>query len=245
MSNWENFELECTKYLNRTFGDYAVFTHQGGANSTVSDILVETNAGDRFYVDAKMPQVQCGQFVLLPNIETHSFEYSKSNVNRMNAYAKQIMEFMNQSFDEFRNAGTKGRDIDMDSAVFCDWIIQTYQEKGTRYIITGEYTILPLERFSHYFNVAAKYRIKRSGSGAVGKAGLPMVLDYINSFDYGIYDTRIEGNKLFVMTDCQLHNKRFDLQGVEYMFSARGQEYEIRRLSNTYHANVILSLYPY
>lgn len=242
MSNWENFELECTKYLNKTFGEYATFIHQGGTDSTVPDILVKTNAGERFYIDAKMPQAQCGQFVLLPNIETHSFDYSKLNANKINVYAEKIMAFMNLSFDKFRTAGTAGKDIEMDSDIFCGWIIQTYKEKGAKYFITGEHTILPIERFSHYFDVTAKYRIKRSGSGNVGKSRLQPVMDYIGSSNYPIGGLRVKGNKLFVTGDKSLHNSRFILCGTEYMFSLRGSEYEIRKLSNTYNANVIFSI---
>jgi hypothetical protein len=38
MADWEDFELQCTNYLNKKFGLYADFTHQGGADSTVPDI---------------------------------------------------------------------------------------------------------------------------------------------------------------------------------------------------------------
>ena len=53
MAVWEDFEIECTEYLNKTFGKYANFVHQGGSDSTVPDILVKTNKGTSFYIDAK------------------------------------------------------------------------------------------------------------------------------------------------------------------------------------------------
>lgn len=62
MAIWEDFEVECTDYLNKRFGAYARFIHQGGADSTVPDILVETNSGHSFYIDAKHSPAQCGQF---------------------------------------------------------------------------------------------------------------------------------------------------------------------------------------
>ena len=40
MAIWEEFEIQCTDYLNNRFGAYARFFHQGGADSTVPDILV-------------------------------------------------------------------------------------------------------------------------------------------------------------------------------------------------------------
>ena len=67
-------------------------------------------------------------------------------------------------------------------------------------------------------------------------------MDYIESHNYIITDTRIVGDKLFVVSPQKLHNHRFILRGIEYMFSIRGEEYEIRKLSNTYNANVIFSI---
>lgn len=114
--------------------------------------------------------------------------------------------------------------------------------QGVLYFITNNYTILPIERFSEYFNVSAKYRVKRSGSSNVGKNNISNVLRFINSQDYDIEDTRINGDKLFVVSTKSLHNKRFILRGYEYMFSLRDSEYEIRKLSNTFNANVIFSI---
>lgn len=244
MAVWEDFEYKCTDYLNEKFGVYANFIHQGGSDSTVPDILVKTKSGDLFYIDAKHSPAQCGQFVLLPNLETGTFEYSRLNVNRINRYAEMIMDYMNNDFDAFREAGTAGKDIDMPngSDIFANWIIQAYKDKGAEFFITNNYTILPIERFRDYFDVSAKYRIKRSGSGNVGKGRLNSVMDYIESHNYIITDTRIVGDKLFVVSPQQLHNHRFILRGIEYMFSIRGEEYEIRKLSNTYNANVIFSI---
>lgn len=69
MTVWEEFEIQCTNYLNKRFGDYAEFIHQGGADSTVLDILVNTNSGHSFYIDTKHSPAQCGQFVLLPKLQ--------------------------------------------------------------------------------------------------------------------------------------------------------------------------------
>lgn len=242
MAIWENFEIECTDYLKKAYGAYAKFTHKGGADSTVPDIYVET-AHESFYIDAKHSPAQCGQFVLLPDISTGTFEYSPQNVNHINAYAKKIMEHMNKSFDEFRDAGTSGKDIVMpeDQEVFAGWIMDIYKEKGVRFFITNNQTILPIERFKEYFEISAKYRIKRSGSSSVGKSRIPAVIEHITR-DYNVHNTRIDGDKLFVVSHARYQNERFILRGYEYMFSLRDHEYEIRKLSNTYNANVIFSI---
>lgn len=244
MTIWEMFEIQCTDYLNNKFGAYAKFSHQGGADSTVPDILVQTNFGNSFYIDAKHSPAQCGQFVLLPNLEKRAFEYSRSNANHINRYAKMIMNYMDNDFDTFREAGTVGKDIDMPdgSDIFANWIIQVYKDKGVKFFITNNYTILPVESFREYFDVTAKYRIKRSGSGNVGKSRLKLVKDYISAHGYAVTNFRVDGDKLFVVSPQKLHNCRFILCGTEYMFSLRGNEYELRRLSNTYNANVIFSI---
>ena len=139
MAIWEDFEIQCTDYLNQRFGAYARFIHQGGADSTVPDILVQTKSGNSFYIDAKHSPAQCGQFVLLPDIESCTFEYSWQNVNRINRYAEMIMDYMNEDFDSFREAGTAGKDICMNngSDIFANWIIQTYSDKGAKFFITN------------------------------------------------------------------------------------------------------------
>ncbi|HOA80551.1 MAG TPA: hypothetical protein PKK61_05740 [Defluviitaleaceae bacterium] len=244
MSIWEDFEIDCTDYLNKAFGEYAYFIHQGGSDSTAPDILVKTNKGTSFYIEAKHCPAQCGQFVLLPDVKSSTFIYSRLNASPINIYAKQIIDHMNTQFDEYKEAGTAGKDIIMKngSEIFSNWIIDTYKNSGVLYFITNNYTILPIERFSEYFNVSAKYRVKRSGSSNVGKNNISNVLRFINSQDYDIEDTRINGDKLFVVSTKSLHNKRFILRGYEYMFSLRDSEYEIRKLSNTFNANVIFSI---
>ena len=244
MAIWEEFEMQCAEHFNNRFSHYANFILQGGADSTVPDILVKTNSGKSFYIEAKHSPAQCGQFVLLPNLETSTFEYSRQNVNRINRYAEMIMNYMNQDFDAFREAGTAGKDIDMpnSSNVFANWIIQAYSDKGAKFFVTNNFTLLPIENFSDYFNVTAKYRIKRSGSDNVGKSRFNLVLDYITSNGYIITSHRTSGSKLFVSSPKNLHAQRFIIRGIEYMFSLRGNEYELRKLSNTYNANVIFSI---
>ena len=155
MKCWEKFEADSTEYLKRSFGMYATFDRNGGSNSTISDISVATNAGRRFCIEAKSCPAQCGQFVLLPNLDKRAFDYSPLNVTALNKYSAAIIEYMNLYFDEYKEAGTTGRDIDMEngSAIFAAWIIQAYKNKGAEFIITNGNIILPIEDFLDYFPV--------------------------------------------------------------------------------------------
>ena len=241
---WDSFELACTDYLNERFGSYANFTHQGGADSTTPDIFVETKDGASFYIEAKNTPAQCGQFVLLPNIEDSTFEYSRQNANRINKYAKEIMDHMNHSFDEYRDAGTAGKSINMINGeeVFSNWVIDTYGAKGVRYFIINDFTLFQINQFRDHLEITAKYRIKRSGSSYVGRSRIKDVADYVKCHDYSINEIRPDGDKLYVFSKKNLHDHRFILGAYEYMFSARDEKYEIRKLSNTYNANVIFTV---
>ena len=243
MTIWEKFEIDSTSYLNRTFGSYANFDCEGGSDSTISDILATTKNGKQFYIEAKHCPAQCGQFVLLPNVGTRTFEYSRLNATRINTYSTAIINHMNRYFDEYKEAGTAGRDVDIENGptIFAAWIVQAYKDKGAKFIITNNNIILPVEDFSRYFYVTAKYRIKRSGSSSVGKGRIRIVADYLQSH-FPITSIMSNGDKLFVKSERYLHDSRFVIDGTEYMISQRDAQYEIRRLSNTFNANVIFSI---
>lgn len=243
-ANWENFEWACTEYLNIRFGYYAEFIHQGGSDSTVPDILAISKNGTEFYLEAKLSPAQCGQFVLLPETTTKTFKYSNRNKSNINKYSAAIIEHMNKHFEKYKEAGTKGENINMinETEIFAGWVMQTYRDKGVKFIITNDYTIFPLENFRNYFNVTATYRIKRSGSRDVGKKLMKNVASFIKTCDYGITSCQMDDNKLFIHSNAELDNQRFVLGEYEYMFAKRNKLYEVRKLSNTYNANVIFSI---
>lgn len=243
MNVWGKFEEDCTLYLIEQFGEYAKFTHQGKSDSTIPDIKVETNKNKQFYIEAKHSPAQCGQFVLLPNIETKKFEYSKMNSTMINDYSAQIINHMNNHFEEFKEAGTAGKTIAFENCneVFNQWIIKTYKDKGVKFFITNNYVMLPIEKFADYFNVSAKYRIKRSGSNSVGSGNIDKVVQYLTAKYPGIKLKSVK-DKVFIYTEDNLHNERFIIGKNEYMISKRDDNYEVRKLSNTFNANVIFSI---
>lgn len=80
MSDWRQFELECVDYLKKQYGNF--FEHLGFSDSTTSDI--KYNRGDKsFFIEAKMPQAQSGQFVLLPDLKNRKFIFSPRNKSEM------------------------------------------------------------------------------------------------------------------------------------------------------------------
>lgn len=244
MNSWKKFEIEWTEFLKKTYGDVAYFEHLGEEDSTNPDILVKTNNGREFFIDAKKCPAQCGQFVLIPDTKTRKFIFSEKNDTNLNQFAETIINFMNYHFDSFKQAGTAGRTIEFDDmeTSFCNWIIQTYSDKNVELFATNNRIILKIEDFPKYFNVTAKYRVKRSGSGKVGSKRLAEVKEFIKQkYHYASYRETSKGS-LFYKSTKNLHNQRFTLNGYEYMFSFRKNEFEVRKLSNTFNANVIFSI---
>lgn len=242
MKDWEKFEIDATKHLNDTFGDLAEFSHQGGADSTNPDILVKTRSGNEFYIEAKLSNAQCGQFVLQPDIPTSTFIYTAKN--EQNEYANKITEYMNRDFESFKEAGTAGKEIIMEQSIFANWIKTIYSGKNVKWFISENFILIPIEELHNYFNIKAVYRVKRSGSSDVGKRNLSSVVTYIKTLEVSnsIIDYTFENAKLFVTSNNNIHNKRFVYNGYEYMFSERANRYEVRKLSNTFNANVIFSV---
>lgn len=77
MEKWKICEEECLKYLKLNFSDkYYDFKGEGGSDSTKSDILLTKSGIAIFYIETKMEQAQCGQFVAFPNEDEKSFYYS-------------------------------------------------------------------------------------------------------------------------------------------------------------------------
>ena len=52
----------------------------------------------------------------------------------------------------------------------------------------------------------------------------------------------IDGKKVFIKSNKNLHDKRFFVEGKEYRISGLNDMFEVRILSNTYNHNVIFSV---
>ena len=242
--NWSDFEIECTEYLEKRFHKYAEFIHQGGSNSRVSDILVETKTGKNFFIEVKMPSAQCGQFVLLPNLEDKEFIYSERNENPINEYSKKIIEYMNKNFDTYVASGTRGTEINFENSekIFESWIKKAYSDKRVKYFITQDKLLINIEDFGENFNISAVYRVKRSGSSRVSMSKESKILNYLSNSQNIFEKIYSEDGKLFVKTEKDIDKVKFMYEDSEYMFSKRQDTYEVRKLSKTHNANVIFSI---
>ena len=242
----EDFEIRCYEYLKKVYAAKNVtFNRKGGMDSTTSDIAVIKNNKVDYYIEAKDSSAQCGQFVLFPNEDSQTFVFSPRNHSKPNDMTDIMIEYMNHDFDRFNNAGTSGESLDIDINVFAGWIIEHYKDRNVKYFMSyaEEYVILPISKFASYFDIVAKYRIKKSGSGDPPKKDF----EAIKSTIIKSYPTaRFEENdkKLFVELYSSLKDDRFQLGMYTYYFSKQQKEntYRIKRLSNIYNMNVIFSI---
>lgn len=101
---------------------------------------------------------------------------------------------------------------------------------------------IPISEIANYFEITATYRTKRSGSAPAGRSHIDTLCSYINSNEYFVDGFRKDHDKLFVISSNDIDNEKFIIKGHEYMFSKRDNEYEVRKLSNTYHSNVIFTI---
>lgn len=245
MKPGEQFELHCYEYLKNVYKTNETdFHHEGGMNSTKSDIAAIKNGEIDFYIEAKDASAQSGQFVLLPNEDKKVFVFSPRNHSKPNEMTDIIINYMNHDFQRFNNAGTAGQSLDIDTDVFADWIVKHYKNKNVKYIISrnDDYVIFPIRKFGQYFSITAKYRIKKSGSGKPAKRDIPKITQTIQKY-YSTAKFSQAEKKLFVTLSEKADKTRFLLGKYTYYLSKQNLDnYEIRRLSNTYNMNVIFSI---
>lgn len=243
----EAFEIRCYEYLKALYANGNIrFSRKGGMDSTTSDIAVIKNNQVDFYIEAKDSPAQSGQFVLLPDESSKTFVFSPKNHSEPNKLAQIMIKYMNQNFERFNNAGTSGESLEIDNNIFAGWIVEHYKDKNVKYFISyaKDYVILPIRKFAAYFDILAKYRIKKSGSSDPAQKDI----DDIKSTILKFYPSAVfsnDGKKFFVSLSEPLTKNKFSLGKYDYFFSTKNQpphRYRITKLSNTYNMNVIFSI---
>ncbi len=241
MHKWKKFELECTDYLNKTYGSF--FSHLGFSDSTISDIKYEKN-GNSFFIEAKMPSAQAGQFVLLPDLEKEKFIFSPANKSNIDENAKLIIEHMNNDFTNYKNAGTRGKSIELPQNIFYNWIINTYKAKDVEFLITKKenFIIFPIEKLQNYFEVTCTYRIKRSGSLKLPKSMHSNAIEHLKKLEKRF--TVIENSQeLMIESKEELDRFTFFIGNTKCMLARVGENtYRFSKLSSTCNANVIFTI---
>lgn len=245
MKENEKFETSCYQYLCNTYGSAdTIFTHKGKHDANVPDIEVSLSNGANYYIEAKMKDAQCGQFVLQPDYKTQTFIYTAKS--KENSYTDKIKTHMNKYYNRYVNAGTSGEDIILDTSIFYRWVKEYYTSKNVKFFITQslDYIIFPVNEFDKYFDISACYRCKRSGSSHPSKnnlAELTALLDGLH-VDYSLQIGNSKNNA-YVTMDYNMHKKYLQGPSYEYFFKLdTGNRYIVTRCSNTWNSNVIFQI---
>lgn len=256
MEKWQICEAECLAYLQSKYSkDGYNFEAEGGSDSTKSDILFRKYGAVAFYIESKMSQAQCGQFVAFPNTESRTFDYSRANAYPENIHSELILEKMAEDFDRYKNPGTDGIDLLMDNSLFYSWIGEFYKEKNVKYFIiekdvgnnnmnADNFVIFPIEHFQHYFNVSAKYRRKKSGSTNPTENDYPEITKAAKSEGFSITDFYSnDGKHLLIKMNAAPGTYKIIGENHTFQFkNTSGNEFIVTRLSNTNNPNVIFSI---
>lgn len=238
MENWRKFELECVDYLNKTYGNY--FSHLGFSDSTTSDIEYKSDEKS-FFIEAKMPSAQSGQFVLLPESDKKEFVFSPRNKSKIDENVEFIIDHMNKNFSKYENAGTRGEEIYLSQDLFSNWIISNYKNQGVEFFITKgkDFIIFPIEQYSQYFKINCNFRVKKSGSSNVPKSRQNDVLNQLSNMDIEF----VLLDDFMIKSTQSIDNIRFSIADSDYMIRKYDDDtYRIRKLSNTNNPNVIFSI---
>lgn len=242
MKNWQIFEKNCLDYLNQSNIDVMLkYTSKGGSDSTISDIQVIENDILSYYIEAKMPKSQCGQFVLLKN-DNNEFYFSERNKIAINEFSKEIIEYINvNKLNEIEN---KNIPLVLSQELIVDYILNHYKEKEVKHIITKNkdgYQLIPLNKTDliNTFDFSGTLRMKKSGSRSLTKSFEEKLIHYIKK-DY-INSEIIDNKKMYSL------NREGDfiinIDGYDLFFKQQDNKmYVVRILSNTNNYCVIFSL---
>ncbi len=242
MKKWQIFEQDCLNHLIKNNNDTTKkYTSKGSSDSTLSDIQVIVNDNISYYIEAKMPKSQCGQFVLLKN-EYNDFYYSEKNKLNINDFSKKIIDYINKN--KLNEINQKNIPLNLDQDLIIDYIIEHYKEKQVKYIISrkkDKYDLIPLihSELKEKFEFSGTLRMKKSGSRDLTKALEENLIDYIKDcyISKEIIDTKTMYN-LNKEGDFIININGYDL----YFKQQENKKYIVRVLSNTKNYCVIFSL---
>lgn len=242
MKAWELFEEECIKYLQDKYPTIK-FILTGKKDSTKSDILVKT-INQEFYIEVKSPLSQGGQFVLIPDVAHHLFVYSSKNKTPVFKQTNEIINYMNLNYKQFANLSTNPLKIDLNENILANWVINYYEFKKVKFVITkskDEYLLFPLRKFGNYFLVKCFYRVKKSGSAHATIFSKNDLLTWWKFSNEGEFIK--EDKNLYFYSEKDRNKRKIKTLNSTYLLNKVAiNKYEVRKLSKTFNANVIFQI---
>lgn len=241
---WELLEIKCGEYLQNTYGGNNLqFKVAGGSNYNTSDIQVIKDNKCSLAIECKSSNAQSGQFVLFVDEANKKFIYSPKNKTPYDDAVKLVISEMDSKFDEC--CVSSANDLPIANEVIVNWVKNHYiNTKHSKYGITesnNEFIIFPISKMDEYFDFTAQYRVKKSGSSRPSKRNEDELNMLLNNMG-------VSSSVEFVNRKCFARfnhaDEEFVLVGEKYRykFIKEGEQYRVRRLSNTCNANFIVTI---
>lgn len=243
---WKKFEQSCYEYIEKNIPSFYQVRLDGSSNAMASDIFVyNIHNNENFYIEVKKTPSQSSQFVVLPNLENQQFQFSQNNKKNETLLHLKFIEYMNASYADFLNTGTKGKEIFLDQEIFCQFIKQDYESKGIKYIICNNMHILKTSELEKHFNITCCYRIKKSGSNSPALKKHEEIKSYLfENFKITFDNIEVSGKKkdFIIKGHNQLSETKFKINNDDYILKIKGDYLRVRLLSNTKNGNIIFKL---
>ncbi|WP_457747587.1 hypothetical protein [Sulfurimonas sp.] len=177
ITKWQDLESKGAAFLNTLF-PCVQFTGSGGSNANESDIIVTNQYGGNtlFKIEAKMTPAQAGQITV---VDDGSFSLSEQSTNPDNIYTNQIIDYLNENYQDLSPAGRTGKALNIPENILINWVKEHYHSKGNSWILSIEknsilskasLTLVPINELEQYFTVNTVFRIKQSGSSNISRS---------------------------------------------------------------------------
>lgn len=242
---WKNFEKTCYEYIEENISPIYQVRLDGSSNSMTSDIFVKNiYTNENFYIEAKKIPSQSSQFVVLPNLEQGKFFFSPNNKKTATSLHLKFIEHMNLHYEDFLNAGTKGKEIILNKDLFYEFIKQDYQSKNIKYIICNNMHILKTTELEHHFDVTCCYRIKKSGSSSPSLKKHEEIKKYL-SMNFNILPQQFNtsSKNFLIFGQNHLAETKFCINNDHYILKLINENcLRLRSLSHTKNGNIIFKL---
>ena len=251
MRNWEIFENYSCQTLNDEFNELGIyFKNKGGSDSMESDLIAFNSKNNSiFNMEIKLCPSQAGQFVI--NLLNNQYVLTE-NSSLTNSITPKIIDYINNNLD-FYTSLRSTKNINCDTSILVDWIVNHYTKKGNTHIISSTkkskyLAIIPIEEIKNHFTVSACIRRKKSGSRSLPlrEQDESIIKARLHLEKLGIKICESTKNKKTLLT---LNNpepiKKIDLYFGDDLFLSQSSQpnlYEIKKLSSTNNENVIFSL---
>jgi len=151
---------------------------------------------------------------------------------------------MNQNFSVYKDPGTKGAELFVSKDILSRWVKEYYDQKKVKFFITNldkNYIITSLESVEKSYDITACYRVKRSGSSNVAQKDRRELEKYLSSYGKTSWDS-VKKTLYFHSADVSHGSCKFSINGNNYQLSPKVNKFEVRKLSSTDNANIILTL---